>query len=412
MTNRLFCAVTSAALLSLILSSCGTRENNEPIPGGKSEQSSPPTLSVTPVHASPAFRGDLVQRVEATGLARAARVFPVYPAVSGRVAKAPLCEGLRVKKGAVLLCLEDEALQLAVEEARSEYRRASIQYGKLLGERQSSSVARNENERDRFLRVRQAEEKLQRIKEQVQKGQAEEERLLWARAQLEAAKMFADPNKDELLAYQSGLKQAWFQLLKAKYELEHAVVYAPFAGCIGDVRIKEGDMVSPSKPCCTLYDLSGVIVDVGVLETQVNALHLGRTAEVEFSAFPRRTFQGEVVAISPVIDRNTRTCKTEIRVGNPDGALRQGMFATARIQGEIYKNLFLVPREAVLERDNRKLVFIVRDGRAVWCYVETGRENEEYVEILSSKFDLKEGEPVITEGHFTLVHDAPVRIIE
>ena len=411
MTNR-FVAVIFAALLSLTLSSCSRRENNESMPGGKSEQSSPPTLSVTPVHASPAFRGDLVQRIEATGLARAARVFPVYPAISGRVADSPLREGLRVKKGDVLLRLEDEALQLAVNKARSEYRRASIAYGKLLGERQSSSVARNENERDRFLGVRQAEEKLQRIKEQVQKGQADKERLIWAQAQLDAARMFADPNKDELLAYQSGLKQAWFQLLQAKYELEHAVIYAPFAGCIGEVRVKEGDMASPSKPCCTLYDLSGVIVEVGVLETQVNAINVGGKAEVEFSAFPGRTFQGEVIAVSPVVDRDTRTCKTEIKVENHDGALKQGMFAAARIRGEIYKNLFLVPREAVLERDNRKLVFIVREGRAVWCYVETGRENEEYVEILGSKFDLKEGEPVITEGHFTLVHDAPVRIVQ
>jgi len=382
------------------------------MPGGKSEQSSPPTLSVTPVHVSPAFRGDLIQRVEATGLARAARVFPVYPAVSGQIAAAPLREGMRVKKGDLLLRLEDEALQLAVQQARSEYRRASIEYGKLLGERQSSRAAGVENERDRFLSVRQAEEKLQRIKEQAQKGQADEERVVWAQAQLEAAKMFADPNKDELLAYQSGLKQAWFKLLQAKYELEHAVVRAPFAGFIGDVRVRVGDMVSPSKPCCTLYDLSGVIVDVGVLETQVNAVEIGRKADVQFSAFPGRMFRGEVVAVSPVVNRDTRTCKAEIKVRNPDGALKEGMFATARIQGEIYKELFLVPREAVLERDNRKLVFIVREGRAVWCYVETGRENEEYVEILSSKFDLKEGEPVITEGHFTLVHDAPVRIIE
>ncbi len=411
MANRLV-AVISAVLLSLILSSCDKKEDNGSAAGGESEQSSSPTLSVTPVHVSPAFRGDLIQRVEATGLARAARVFPVYPAIGGRVADSPLREGLRVKKGAVLLRLEDEALQLAVQQARSEYRRASIQYGKLLGERQSSSVAVVENERDRFLNVRQAEEKLQRIKEQVQKGQADEDRLIWAQAQLEAAKLFADPNKDELLAYQSGLKQAWFQLLKAKYELEHAIVRAPFAGFIGDVRVRVGDMASPSKPCCTLYDLSGVIVEVGVLETQVNAIETGRETDVTFAALPERMFRGEVIAVSPVIDRDTRTCRVDIRVGNQDGVLKEGMFATARIRGEIYENLFLVPREAVLERDNRKLLFIVREGRAVWCYVETGRENEEYVEILSSKFDLKEGEPVITEGHFTLVHDAPVRIIQ
>lgn len=50
-------------------------------------------------------------------------------------------------------------------------------------------------------------------------------------------------------------------------------------------------------------------------------------------------------------------------------------------------------------------MFIVREGLAKWCYVETGLENEAFVEILDSTFDLKPGELVITSGHYTLVHD-------
>ncbi|MFQ5677199.1 MAG: efflux RND transporter periplasmic adaptor subunit, partial [bacterium] len=72
--------------------------------------------------------------------------------------------------------------------------------------------------------------------------------------------------------------------------------------------------------------------------------------------------------------------------------------------------LFLVPKEAILIRDQRKLVFIVRDGLAKWCYAETGLENDDFVEILSSTFGLKPGEMVITSGHYTLVHDARVKI--
>ena len=58
------------------------------------------------------------------------------------------------------------------------------------------------------------------------------------------------------------------------------------------------------------------------------------------------------------------------------------------------------------------LLFIVRNNVAKWCYVETGRENDEYVEINSSSLDLKEGDHVLTDGHFTLVHDALVKIVE
>ena len=88
------------------------------------------------------------------------------------------------------------------------------------------------------------------------------------------------------------------------------------------------------------------------------------------------------------------------------------MFATVRLAVNRYQNRLLVPREAVVVRDQKKLVFIVREGKAFWCYVETGLENDEFIEITNSVFDLKAGEPVIVEGHFALAHNAPVEVIE
>ena len=86
------------------------------------------------------------------------------------------------------------------------------------------------------------------------------------------------------------------------------------------------------------------------------------------------------------------------------------MFATAVIDAHIHKNLLLAPRTALLQRDNRTLVFIVRQNLAKWCYVETGRENEDYVEIVSSNPMLAEGDHVLIDGHFTLVNDAPIEV--
>ena len=68
-------------------------------------------------------------------------------------------------------------------------------------------------------------------------------------------------------------------------------------------------------------------------------------------------------------------------------------------------------------RDQRPVVFIARkstDGnlRAVWSYVDIGLKNEEYVEILSSRFDLKDGEQVVVSNHYTMIHDALIRIVE
>jgi multidrug efflux pump subunit AcrA (membrane-fusion protein) len=84
------------------------------------------------------------------------------------------------------------------------------------------------------------------------------------------------------------------------------------------------------------------------------------------------------------------------------------MHAEVEIPAEIYKDRLLIPQEAVLVRSGRKLAFVVEDGLAKWRYLEVGLENEDYAEVLEG---VKEGEPVIIEGHFTLAHDARVKII-
>ena len=85
------------------------------------------------------------------------------------------------------------------------------------------------------------------------------------------------------------------------------------------------------------------------------------------------------------------------------------MHAEVEIAAEIYEDCLLIPQEAVLVRGGRKMAFVVEDGLAKWRYIQVGHENDDYAEVLEG---IKEGEMVIIEGHITLAHDAPVRIVE
>ncbi len=85
------------------------------------------------------------------------------------------------------------------------------------------------------------------------------------------------------------------------------------------------------------------------------------------------------------------------------------MHAEVEIAAEVFRNRLLVPQEAVLVRGGRKLVFVVGDGLAKWRYIESGLENERFVEVLEG---VKEGDEIITDGHLTLAHDAEVKIVE
>ena len=92
--------------------------------------------------------------------------------------------------------------------------------------------------------------------------------------------------------------------------------------------------------------------------------------------------------------------------------MRPGMFARALIAGERFEDRLLVPREAILTRDDRPLVFKVDGDRAKWLYVTLGENNDHLVEITSvlQGGTLEPGDRVIVSDHLTLAHDAKIKV--
>jgi len=96
-------------------------------------------------------------------------------------------------------------------------------------------------------------------------------------------------------------------------------------------------------------------------------------------------------------------------MSNPDEVIKPGMHAEVEIITDIYPDRLLIPQEAILLRGGRKLAFVVEGELAKWRYLELGLENEDYAEVLDG---VQEGEEVAVEGHFTLAHDARVRVVK
>jgi multidrug efflux pump subunit AcrA (membrane-fusion protein) len=118
--------------------------------------------------------------------------------------------------------------------------------------------------------------------------------------------------------------------------------------------------------------------------------------------------------VLPLVDSTTRAGRAIVRL-NSAGALRPGMYADLRLEATRLTGRTVVPERAVIERDGRPLVFVVRNDRAQWVYVNPGRSNGREREILpdssTGQIPVKAGDLVITEGHLTLTHDAPVRVV-
>jgi HlyD family secretion protein len=89
------------------------------------------------------------------------------------------------------------------------------------------------------------------------------------------------------------------------------------------------------------------------------------------------------------------------------------MYADVRLEATRLTGRIVVPASAVIERDGRPLVFVVRDGRAQWVYITPGRSNGRETEVVADsstgEIPVNPGDLVLVEGHLTLTHDAPVR---
>ena len=120
----------------------------------------------------------------------------------------------------------------------------------------------------------------------------------------------------------------------------------------------------------------------------------------------------KVDVVSPALDTESRSCPTLLRLSNRTGRVKPGMFARAAIAGEILSERLLVPREAILTRDGRPLVFKVEDDITQWLYVELGERNEQFVEIkrVLQGGSLDAGDKVVVTNHLTLTHGAQVKI--
>lgn len=392
------------ALLAFLVATACRKESAEKLPATDSP------VAVAVVQSAPVFRGDLIERVTARGICRAGTSLSIRPHLAGILAAVPVREGDRVQKGQILLQMESDNYKIALQEAHANYLRASIEYGKKQGERKSSLAGASHSDESTFLNLEHAETQLGQVTNEFTIGAASEEEFLRARAEYEAARLFADPNKEPLIAYQSGLSHSYYQLLQAQNDLDNCTIVAPFSGIVAGLQLRAGDPASPAQECLKVVDFSHLIVDVGVLETEIEDIRPGASARVQLAAMPDKEFRGRVTTISPLIEQRTRTCHVEIKIEHPDGCRQDGLFATANIDAQIHKNLLLAPKRALLQRDNRDLVFIARNNLAKWCYVETGRENDEYIEITSSDLNLAEGDQVLTDGHFTLVHDTPIKV--
>lgn len=176
-------------------------------------------------------------------------------------------------------------------------------------------------------------------------------------------------------------------------------VSAPFGGYVTKVNKSIGEQVSPGDAIVEISNLDTVYVEAPIFERDLNTLDGSRLATFTVSAYPQE-FTGAVLNVGTVIDEQTRAAKVIFQVENSGRALRLGMQANVRLDAEQTVNAMMIPKEAVLEAEGKKIIYVLLSGEEFeQREVTLGDEYGDKVAVLSG---LQKGERVVTQGAYQI----------
>ena len=370
-------------------------------PGDTSSANKPKKERSVSVNVSRAVRADLIRPVVAEGKIRARHTAELHSEIVGRAARLAAEEGQTVRRGQLILKLDDREYEMAAEEARARY----LQSLSLL------TVEDADIDTAMVTHAKEMRDQLSDLAQQEKNGKISRDERLAREIALDVQALKDGKFRGEVAAARSGVAVARADLERARLNLERTEIRAPFDGVITGLTLSPGQQVMVNQTICSLVDNINIEAEVGVLEADVGKIAPGGAAILAVPALSD-TFDVKVDVVSPQFNRDTRTCQVLMRLKNEGGRLRPGMFARALIAGERFEQRLLVPREAILTRDGRPLIFKVEDGRAKWLYVELGVSNDYMVEVTSvlQGGTLDPDDKVIVSDHLTLAHDAKIKV--
>jgi membrane fusion protein (multidrug efflux system) len=345
------------ALLGL-LAGCGSEEAG-------------PAIVAPPVQVERVEALSLTERIEASGQLVAVDEASVAAEVGGRITQLRVEEGAAVAIGDIVLEIDRERRQLE------------------LASRQALAAEAREA-------IAQAKRELSRIRSLQERSAASQSRL--------------DEAETGLRQMQARLAAAEAQRGLAERAQRDASVAAPFAGLLARRYVSVGDFVDAGETLFDLVALDPIEVEFHLTERDSGRVSLGDLVEVRVTPFPQEMFSATVHVVSPRIDEATRTLRVKARLDNREGRLRPGLFARADLGVADRHGVPMLPEEAVLQRSDGAVVFVLReDGRVERRGIQTGIYLDGRVEAVSG---VRAGERVVVRGQARLVDGLAVDVRE
>jgi membrane fusion protein (multidrug efflux system) len=221
-----------------------------------------------------------------------------------------------------------------------------------------------------------------------------------------ASRKFISSSAQDTAASNAQVAEAKLKLAQARSSKMRIV--APFDGVVGIRSVSLGDYVKDGTDLVNVEDVRILKVDFRLPERNLTQIKVGQGIEVIADALPGERFSGLIDAINPRIDANGRSLEIRARLDNTGGKLRPGMFVRVRVIVGERTNALLVPEEAIVPQGAEFFVYKVVEGQARRIPVKIGVRREALVEIVEG---LKSGDQVVTAGMRLSRDGQPVRVL-
>ena len=367
--------------------------------------------SALPVKALKIERGNLPLRLNISATADVWEKAVIRTELNGTVENIKVSVGDWVKKGQLLVKLDDEERNLDVKQREAEKLKSLSDY---LVKESTETTETKELTGEQRKELEAMKTRYQGALKEIERGKISPEAFEKISDQYQKLLIFSGDLREEVRKAQEGLTTAIIQLKHAELNLKRTSIRSPFSGVVAELKVSRGEKITQGQDVVKVVNLESLYLKGFALESELSNIKKGTRVRIKFDAFQEQYFYGEIEAVSPEIDPDRKTITVFVKVDNKDRLFLPGMHAEIDVEYQVFENVIKVPRNAVIFRQERYLVFVVRDikrniGTANWEYVTIGHQNDDEIEILSG---VQEGDLVLIEGHGTLAHQSRVKVIQ
>ncbi len=400
-------------VIGLLAISCGGSKanvRNEPV-----NPNSPPVIDVS---TAPAIMRELPRFFEVNGTLVGDQQTDVAPSIAGKVVAIGVDLGSYVKRGQMIVRLDDVDSKLRVEQAQAQVdqmkaalRQAEEKVGVRPG--QSFDPLKVPEVINARVALELAEKNLRRAEKLIESGDVARSTYDQQKAQrdqlkqvYEAAVSLARQNYAAVMTARANVANAETQLGLARRNLSYALVFSPIDGYVAERNADLGEYVSPTSKVATVVRINPLRIRIDIPEQAIPEVKAGQSVSMSTSAWPDKNFSGRIARISPNVSAASRTLTVEAEIENNSGVLKPGQFATVRILESRSQPAVLVPSRAIKTESGVSRVFVIKDGRAQQRLVQLGQTEGDLVEV---KGGVSADEQVATSNIDQLSDGATVR---